>query len=65
MKNKKGAIEHLKEHQTYPASKKELSDSCYGLTDFSKEDKKWFIKHLTDKSYESADEVIKDLHLDE
>lgn len=65
MKNKKGAVEHLKEHQEYPATKEDLVAACNGLADFSEEDKEWFISHLTDKSYESAEEVIKAIHLDE
>lgn len=65
MKNVKGAIEHLKEHQKYPATKEELVAECDGLADFSEEDKKWFISHLDDKSYESAEEVIEVLHLEE
>ena len=64
MKNKKGAIEHLREHQEYPATKKDLVSACYGLADFSKEDKKWFTKHLAEKSYSSAEEVMKAVHLD-
>lgn len=59
MNDKKGAIKHLKEHQKYPATKEELTAACYGLSDFSEEDKKWFTEHLSDKTYKSADEVIK------
>ena len=65
MKDVKGAIEHLKEHQEYPATKKELVEACHGLVDFSDEDKKWFTKHLEDKKYESADDVIEALGLEE
>ncbi len=65
MKDVKGAIEHLKELQEYPATKKELVAECHGLADFSDEDKEWFTKHLEDKKYESADDVIGALGLDE
>ena len=65
MDNTKGAIEHIKEHQTYPATKEEMVAECENLSDFSKEDKEWFISHLTDKTYNSADEVLKVLHLSE
>ncbi len=65
MKNVKGTIEHLKEHQEYPATKKELVAECDGLADFSDEDKEWFIKHLEDKEYESANDVIEALGLEE
>ena len=59
MNDKKGAIEHLKEHQKYPTTKDELTAACYDLSDFSEVDKKWFDAHLSDKIYKSADEVIK------
>lgn len=65
MDNIKGTIEHLKEHQEYPATKKELVAACNNLSDFSEEDKKFFTNHLTDKTYDSADEVIEALHLEE
>ena len=46
MKNIKSAMEHLKTHQTYPATKPELVKTCNELSDFSKEDKTWFEEHL-------------------
>lgn len=65
MINKKNAISHLKEHQKYPATKEELMAECDNLSDFSEEDKKWFGDNLPDGSYQSADEVVKALGLDE
>ncbi len=59
----KGAIEHIKEHQEYPAAKKELVTACNNLHDFSKEDKEWFMNHLSDKTYNSAEELLEALHL--
>jgi hypothetical protein len=63
MMDEKNAIEHLKKHQMYPATKADLIKECDGLSDFSDEDKEWFKKHLMDKTYKSADEVIKTLGL--
>ncbi|KKR89326.1 MAG: hypothetical protein UU39_C0042G0005 [Candidatus Woesebacteria bacterium GW2011_GWD1_41_12] len=63
MKDVKNAISHLKDHQKYPATKADLVKECDDLSDFSGEDKKWFMDHLMDKTYESADEVIKELGL--
>ena len=63
MQDSKNAIDHLKNHQKYPASKADLEAECDGLTDFSNEDKEWFKMHLIDKTYKSADEVIKTLGL--
>jgi hypothetical protein len=58
MQDIKNAITHLREHQTFPATKDELVKTCMDLKDFSMEDKKWFMEHLPDKTYKSAEEVI-------
>ena len=65
MQNKKDAIDHLKTHQSYPATKAELIAECDNLSDFSDEDKKWLMEHLTKENYESANAVMKDLGLEE
>lgn len=57
MKNVKGAKDHLKNHQTYPATKEELVKECNNLSDYSAEDKKWFMDHLPEGTYKSAEEV--------
>jgi hypothetical protein len=49
---------HLKEHQTYPATRKQLIEECYDLKDFSDVEKKWFIGTLPDRTYKSADDVV-------
>lgn len=59
MKNKKGALDHLKSHQKYPATREELLKECSNLSDFSDEDKNWFTKNLPEGTFKSADEVIK------
>jgi len=64
MQNKEGALDHLKSHQSYPATKAELVAECDNLSDFSEEDKKEFTEKLADKSYNSADEVIEALGLE-
>ena len=63
MTNKTNAIEHLKMHQKYPATREELVAECNELSDFSKEDKEWFMNHLPKGTYESAQEVIEVLGL--
>ncbi|KKQ52680.1 hypothetical protein A2865_00215 [Candidatus Woesebacteria bacterium RIFCSPHIGHO2_01_FULL_39_17] len=68
MKNVKGAIDHLKTHQSYPATKEELLAECDNLSDFSDEDKEWFKANLPEEpegGFKSADEVIKALSLSE
>lgn len=63
MKDIKNAIDHLKKHQSYPATKDELVEECNKLSDFSDEDKRWFEKHLEDRTYDSAEDVMKALGL--
>lgn len=63
MQNITGTIDHLKNHQTYPATKADLVAECNSLSDFSEEDKREFTENLPDKTYNSADEVIQTLGL--
>lgn len=63
MQNVNGTIDHLKNHQKYPASKAELVAECDNLSDFSEEDKKEFTSKLSKDTYSSAEDVIKDLGL--
>lgn len=58
MNDKKNVIDHLKNHQSYPATSEELVKECDDLSDFSSEDKKWFMETLPAGTYKSADEVI-------
>ncbi len=63
MQNVQGTIDHLKTHQKYPATKAELVAECDNLSDFSDEDKKEFASKLPDRTYNSAEEVMKVLGL--
>ncbi len=63
MKNVKDTLDHLRNHQSYPATKAELVAECDNLSDFEEEDKKWFSEHLTKENYDSAEDVMKDLGL--
>ncbi len=58
MQNVQGAMDHLKNHQKYPATKAQLVAECDNLSDFSEEDKKEFVAKLPDRTYNGADEVI-------
>lgn len=64
MQNTKGATDHLRQHQMYPATKDELVKECNELSDFSKEDKEWFMKNLPEGTYKSADDVMGALGLE-
>ena len=59
MENVKDATEHLKNHQTHPATKADLVAACNGLSDFSPEDKNEFSEKLPEGTYNSAEEVMK------
>lgn len=61
MQNQAVAMDHIKTHQAYPADKAALLAECNNLSDFSEEDKKWFAATLADKTYNSADDVLKAL----
>lgn len=61
MQNMKGAMDHLKTHQKYPATKAELVAECNNLSDFSDADKKDFMEKLPEGTYNSAEDVMKAL----
>ena len=63
MQNAQGTIDHLKTHQTYPATKADLVAECDNLSDFSEEDKKEFGEKLAEGTYNSADDVVAALGL--
>lgn len=63
MQNTQGAIDHLKNHQKYPATYDQMVAECNNLSDFSEEDKKEFMEKLPKRTYNSADEVIAALGL--
>lgn len=58
MIDKSNVMEHLKKHMTYPATEKQLKTACAELSDFSKEDKEWFMKNLPVGTYQSAEAVM-------
>ena len=49
---------HLKQHQTYPATRAELLASCKGLMEFNDGEKAWFAAHLPEGTYKSSAEVL-------
>ena len=65
MENSSGAIDHLRDHQTYPATKADLVAACNSLSDFSEGDKKEFESGLPERTYNSAEEVMEALGLKE
>ena len=63
MQNIQNTIDHLKNHQKYPADKAGLVASCNELSDLSPEDKEEFAQKLSERTYDSAEDVIKELGL--
>lgn len=61
MEDMENATMHLREHQTYPATKADLVAACNELSDFSEADKKEFESNLPEGTYNSAEEVMKAL----
>jgi len=57
------AIKHLKEHVKYPASRAAVLAACADTPEFSAEEKKWFADTLPERTYSSAEEVARALHL--
>ena len=55
------SVEHLREHQDYPATKADLVAACNNLSDFAAADKKWFSDNLPEGAYKSAEDVMKAL----
>jgi hypothetical protein len=55
----KKLTQHLKEHQTYPATRAQLLAACNDLVDFSAGEKRWYADHLPEGTYKSAAEVLK------
>jgi len=61
----KNMMDHLKTHQSYPATRDELVAECDHLSDFSKSDKQWFRDNLPKGTYNSAEDVIQALGLED
>ncbi len=58
MKDVQNFMDHLKNHQKFPATKAELVAECDHLSDFTPEDKREFEENLPEGTYNSAEEVM-------
>ncbi len=54
--------EHVRGHVKYPASRAQLLQSCM-VGEFPEEVHRMAEMHLQDKTYNTADEVLRDLHM--
>ncbi|OGK15168.1 hypothetical protein A3H80_02880 [Candidatus Roizmanbacteria bacterium RIFCSPLOWO2_02_FULL_37_19] len=56
--------EHIATHHDgFPTTKAKLVEACNDMSDFSEDDKKWFMDTLPDGDYNSAEEVTTALGL--
>jgi len=63
LSSKTDIIKHVREHAKYPSTKSELIAQCAGMSDVPKVDKEWIEQNLPDRTYNTADEVIRALGL--
>jgi len=59
----KAYIERHIQHLKYPIPKSELVAACAQMSDMPAVDREWLERNLPDRTYESADEVIRALSL--
>ena len=59
----KAYIERHIQHLKYPSSKSEVIASCARMAEMPAVDREWLERNLPDKTYGSADEVIRALSL--
>ena len=62
MTKNEALMEHVRSHVSYPATKTQLLQACM-VGEFPEEVRKMAEMHLQDKTYKTADEVLKDLHM--
>jgi hypothetical protein len=56
---KKAALDHLRDHISYPATAEELKKACNDMEDVDEELRKEFNENIQDGTYNSAEEVMK------
>lgn len=54
---------HIKEHVSYPISKKDFMASCGNLSHVPGDAKDWVDKTLPDRTYQSAEDIYHALNL--
>jgi len=56
-------LAHVREHAKYPSTKSELIAFCAGMSDVPKVEREWVEQNLPNRTYSTADEVIRSLKL--
>ncbi len=52
------ALDHLKNHVEYPASRDEVVQACNNMSDFPADDRDWFTEKLPAGTYNSPSDVL-------
>lgn len=60
-KGKRELTSHIKEHTSYPTTKKALVESCSNMAHVPEPARRWAADKLPDRTYASADAVLKAL----
>jgi len=53
--------QHLNEHVKYPATRQQILDACAQTKEFTAGEKAWAGAHLPERTYASAEDVLKAL----
>jgi hypothetical protein len=62
-KAKRELTSHIREHVSYPITKKSLVEACSNMAHVPAETREWAAGKLPDQTYASADQVLKTLGL--
>ena len=58
--DKAAAVDHIRNHAGgYPTTAASLKQACNNMSEFSAEDKQWFMDNLPEATYNSPEEVMK------
>ncbi|MBM3897956.1 MAG: hypothetical protein FJ358_05470 [Thaumarchaeota archaeon] len=52
------ALDHLKNHIEYPATREEAVAACNNFMDVPKEDADWFAKNLPNGTYKKPEDLV-------
>jgi len=63
LKDLETAIEHVRSHMAYPATKDELVQACNRMMDVPEEEREWFRRTLPEGTYKSPEEVLSALRV--
>lgn len=56
-------ISHIQNHISYPTTKKALVEECSSMAHVPEPTRQWAVDKLPDRTYDSADQVLKALGL--